>query len=70
MRCDAGSQSRLGEVYKAYPCTLDPLLQVLEEARLRSFNERPQAAGNSGLCRDRQGLWEPWSEIPLATRPN
>ena len=39
---DAGSPSRLGKVYKTYPCTLDALLQVLEEARLRSFNEGPQ----------------------------
>jgi hypothetical protein len=39
---DAGSPSRLGKVYKTYPYTLDALLQVLEEARLRSFNEGPQ----------------------------
>lgn len=39
---DAGSPSRLGKIYKTYPYTLDALLQVLEEARLRSFNEGPQ----------------------------
>lgn len=41
---NAGSPSRLGKVYKTYTYlyTLDALLQVLEEARLRSFNEGPQ----------------------------
>lgn len=39
---DAGSPSRLGKVYKTYPYMLDALLEVLEEARLRSFNEGPQ----------------------------
>lgn len=39
---DAGSPSRLGKVHKTYPYTLDALLQMLEEARLRSFNEGPQ----------------------------
>lgn len=39
---DAGSPSRPGKVHKTYPYTLDAPLQVLEEARLRSFSEGPQ----------------------------
>ena len=39
---DAGSPSRLGKVHKTYPYSLDALLQMLEEARLRSFSEGPQ----------------------------
>ena len=39
---DAGMPSRLGKIYKTYPYDLRSLLEALEQARLRSFNQRPQ----------------------------
>jgi hypothetical protein len=39
---DAGTPSRLGKIYKTYPYDLRSLLEALEQARLRSFNEGPQ----------------------------
>lgn len=39
---DAGRPSRLGKIYKTYPYDLRSLLEALEEARLRSFNQGPQ----------------------------
>jgi len=39
---DAGSPSRLGRVRKTYPYNLRSLLEALDDARLRSFNEGPQ----------------------------
>jgi hypothetical protein len=39
---DAGQPSRLGKIYKTYPYDLRSLLEALEQARLRSFNQGPQ----------------------------
>lgn len=39
---DAGTPSRLGRVRKTYPYNLRSLLEALDDARLRSFNEGPQ----------------------------
>jgi hypothetical protein len=68
---DAGSPSGLGKVYKTYPYTLDALLQVLEEARLRSFNaghhrrDRPEQSGHPAIRRRQGGM----VGVPRGSRP-
>jgi hypothetical protein len=38
---DAGTPSRLGKINKVFPYNLRSLLEALDDARLRSFNEGP-----------------------------
>jgi hypothetical protein len=71
---DAGSPSRLGKVYKTYPYTLDALLQVLEEARLRNFNEGPQVitvvtGRSSQVIRRCEGGKGGMVAVPRGSRP-
>jgi hypothetical protein len=39
---DAVSSSRQGRVFKIYPYTLRALIDALDDARLRSYDEGPQ----------------------------
>jgi hypothetical protein len=62
---DADTGTRLGKVYKTYPYTLRSLLEALEDARLRSYNEPPQVVT---VVTDRQSIvirrYEGGRELP------
>lgn len=67
---DAGLPSRTGRVFKLYPYTLRALLDALDDARQRSYNDGPQLVIRvEGTTRAVFRRYEHGHEMPVKPPP-